>query len=299
MSSENNGKGLRDVQTMIQIVRSDAVLDRTEAYSVDGKPGFNEYWFGVPDPRLISFGVQIKKLQEDITKKNEDLKKLASEVDAKQEKLKKLENNYKTLQGEKETCEGKVGVMSNYIESLEQQRKADGIQTSQCIEDLKKKLVEKGVDAIPSSRLYDKYGGHAAYAIQNFIIISPDKQGAYNIEMKKSIPICNGGTSSFAWFNAYGNSSNLHPTCQADIKFLGDCKSVKDLLELYYIDSTDVLLNFDWEEISNPDTAKVQSIIRVESVELRSKREAEALREKEENLQNQRSGKTFNLLHGN
>jgi len=184
MSSENNGKGLRDVKTMIDIVRSDAVLDRTEA-----------------------------------------------------------------------------------------------------------------VDAIPSSRLYDKYEGHAAYAIQNFIIISPDKQGAYNIEMQKSIPICNGGTLRRAWENAYGNASNLHPPCQADIKFLGECKSVKDLLELYYIDSTDVLLNFDWEEISNPDTAKVQSIIRVESVELRSKREAEARREEEERLENERSGRTYNPRH--
>jgi hypothetical protein len=92
------------------------------------------------------------------------------------------------------------------------------------------------------------------YKVQNVIFLGPDRTYAYNIKFDKPLDIFN---PEGVWVG----SVRINPVVSAG--------TVSNLLEKF--EYNDLVLDSRWRQITSPDTATVQTIIRLESQQKRER----------------------------
>ena len=172
LSAKVNRKS-RDVKGMIEILGSHVAFDHTEYEN--GKPDKWDYWYGREDPQVATLRAELENLRNE---------KKAAETSAKA-----------TLKTAQEASAEREQTLRVYIEELERRLTAEGEEMTRYEEDLerqghhlqqlKQKLLEKHIDAIPATFLYENFDGKSAYNIRNFVILSPNKESVYHISLKK------------------------------------------------------------------------------------------------------------------
>jgi hypothetical protein len=114
------------------------------------------------------------------------------------------------------------------------------------------------------------------YKVDKFIIISPDKKSAYIFSMHDQLNAFNAAMTYGTWKPIPKD----HPSCRSTVECVIGCQSVSAMLKRCDIKHADGILNYKWQGIINPDSAQVQNIIVLESIQKRKEREEQLRQER-------------------
>ena len=106
------------------------------------------------------------------------------------------------------------------------------------------------------------------HKVDKFIIISPDKKSAYIFSMQDQLNAFNAAMTYETW----NPIPKDHPSCRATVECVIGCQSVSAMLKRCDIQHADGILNYEWQAITDPDSAQVQNIIVLESIQKRNER---------------------------
>ena len=283
---------------MIEILASHATFDHTEYYN--GQPEWSDYWHGREDPRVQQLTGLVQQLQtEKATAEASAKATLQSAQKASAEREKRLkqesEEREEILRVHSQALQRRLDEAEKEISQYKEDSERNSEHLQLFNQKLQEKQIEKQIDARPATFLYEEFQGNPAYNIQNFVILSPNKESVYHISLKHPIPLVVGGADDKSWRAAHAHAGSVIQFPQLIIEYSVKCSTVSDLLKCCRIEISDKLLNLNWEEIVNPKEAKVQSIIILESAEEWEKRRQIKVAK---DLQDQEESRKLRLAHG-
>jgi hypothetical protein len=160
-------------------------------------------------------------------------------------------------------------------EISEKENNVDTLRTlhAQAMEALRGEIAT--LQGTPLPLISDKCGWAKTHEVIDFVIISPDKKSAYVFGMQDKVCVFNDATSSSNW----KPKPKDRLSCRVHVECAIECRSVAHMLDQYGMKIRDKLLNFAWQEITEPGDAQVQNVIVLQDIALGNERAVESRRE--------------------